>query len=912
MKEGFLIIEIKNWHSMPTDEVMKLLETGPKGLAKEEISRRQSTYGPNRIEEIKKRSPIRLFFRQFQNALNYILMLAAAISIIGESLLDALVIIIILLLNATLGFVQEYRSEQALEALKELSAPKTIVIRDEKEKEARTEELVPGDLVLLNTGDRVPADIRLNTSVRLRALESILTGESGSEEKVTGELPEDTPLVDRLNMVYSGTLITGGRGSGIVVAIGMNTEVGKIAKEISEAGAEKTPLQKRISRLAVWLAMLAVILAVVQGTLAFLRGLPIFDVLLFALASAISSIPEGLIAVITIVLVVGVRRMAKRNAIIRHLQASETLGSATVICTDKTGTLTRNEMTVREIYLNGETLEVTGEGYVPIGDFRKDGAIIDPEDNSHLKLFLKAMALCNDAHLVSEDGRYSIFGDPTEGALVVAAAKGGVKKEEEEKENPRIDEIPFESELACMTTVHEFTEEEKYIYAKGSPERMISLCNEIYINGKVIGITEELRKQVLDAGHELASKGYRVLGISYRVVGISKYSLAREDCGKDLVFLGLVGMVDPPRKEAIDAVEKCKTAGIKVVMITGDHRETARAIAEEIGIMTKKDLILEGRELDAIPEEEFEKIVETVKVFARTEPRHKLRIVKALKNKGHIVAMTGDGINDAPALKEADIGVAMGITGTQIAKETSDMVLTDDNFASIVGAVEEGRTSFNNMRRVALYLISTNFAEDLVLFLTLIIGFPLPFLPLQILWINLVTDGINDKTLAVEPRYRDVLKEPPRPPRERIVNRGVLFQILYFAAIMAVGTLFVYGFSIQSLGPWGVLFNGYDEPRTMAFCTIVFFQLFNALNARSREHSIFKIGLLSNKYLAIGIIFSFVLNISIVYVPLFQHLFEITPLTLNDWIIVLVVSSSVFVIEEIRKLVAPRLFTRRL
>ena len=689
------IIEIKNWHSMPVEEVMRLLETSPRGLSGEEALRRRKVYGPNRIEEMKKLSPARLFLRQFQNALNYILILAAVISIVGESIIDAAVIIVILFLNATLGFVQEYRSERALEALKELSAPKTIVIRDGRERRISTEELVPGDLVVLTTGDKVPADIRLYTSVRMRVEESILTGEPGSEEKFVEEMPEDTPMVERLNMVYSGTSVTGGRGSGFVVATGMNTEVGKIAQEISEAGEEKTPLQKRISSLAVNLAFLALIMASSQAALALLRGIPVLDVLLLALASAISSIPEGLPAVITIVLVVGVRRMAKRNAIVRKLQAVETLGSATVICSDKTGTLTKNEMTVCALYLNGETIEVTGEGYAPVGDFRKNGAIINPENHPHLRLILRAMALCNDARLVVEDGRYSIYGDPTEGALVVAAAKGGVNKEEEEAATPRVDEIPFESELACMATVHDFTAEEKYVYAKGSPERMVSLCSEIYINGRVTPITGELRRMVLDASYELAAKGCRVLGISYRVVGGSEYHLAREECGKDLIFLGLVGMVDPPRKEAVEAVEKCKRAGIRVVMITGDHPETARAIAKQVGIMGENDEVLEGSELDEIPDEKLEEIVEWVGVFARTEPRHKLRIVRALKNRGNIVAMTGDGVNDAPALKEADIGVAMGITGTQIAKETSDMVLADDNFASIVGAVEEGRTAFN-------------------------------------------------------------------------------------------------------------------------------------------------------------------------------------------------------------------------
>ncbi|MHA1580211.1 MAG: cation-translocating P-type ATPase [Candidatus Freyarchaeota archaeon] len=901
------IIEIKNWHSKPVEEVMRLLETSPRGLTGEEARRRLKVYGPNRIEEIKRLSPARLFLRQFQNALNYILILAAVISVVGGSIIDAVVIVAILFLNATLGFLQEYRSERALEALKELSAPKTLVIRDGVERRISSEELVPGDLVVLTTGDKVPADIRLYTSVRMRVEESILTGEPGSEEKFVEAMPEDTPMVERLNTGYSGTSVTSGRGSGFVVATGMNTEVGKIAQEISEASEEKTPLQKRISSLAVYLAVLALIMASSQASLALLRGIPVLEVLLLALASAISSIPEGLPAVITIVLVVGVRRMAKRNAIVRKLQAVETLGSATVICSDKTGTLTKNEMTVCTLYLNGETIDVTGEGYAPAGDFRRNGALVNPEEHPHLKLILRAMALCNDARLVVEDGRYSVYGDPTEVALVVAAAKGGVNKDEEEAATPRIDEIPFESELACMATVHDFTEEEKFVYAKGSPERMISLCSEIYINGGPVPVTEEHRRMVLDASHELAARGCRVLGVSYRAVGGLEYCLAREECGRDLVFLGLVGMMDPPKREAIEAVGKCKKAGIRVVMITGDHPETARAIARQVGIIGEDGEVIEGSELDEISDEELEETVERVDVFARTEPRHKLRIVRALKNGGDVVAMIGDGVNDAPALKEANIGVAMGITGTQIAKETSDMVLADDNFSSIVGAVEEGRTAFSNLRKVVTYLLTTNIAEDIILLTTLLLGLPLPFLPLQILWINLVTDGVCDKTLAVEPRSRDVLKDPPRPPGERIVSRSVVYHIVFLASIMAVGTVLVYLLTVQLMGLY-VLFRGYDEPRTVTFYTAVFFQLFNALNARSRESSLFRIGLLSNRYLVLGLVFSFVLNIFIVYVPFFQQLFGIVPLPLHDWFLVLFVSSSVFIVEEIRKAVAPKLF----
>jgi len=888
-----------SWHALPSEEVMTLLKTSPHGLSDEEASRRLKLYGPNRISGLRRPSALKMFFKQFRNALNYILAVAASISIIGGHYIDAAVILTIIFMNATLSFAQEYRSEKALEALKQLSAPRATVVRGGRTRVVDAESLVLGDMVVLAAGDIVPADMRVLTAVRLRVEESMLTGEPGSEEKIVDPVGEDVPLADRRNMLYAGTTVTGGRGAGVVVATGMNTEIGRIAKEVSEAGVEVTPLQRKVSGLAVYLAVIAVIFAATQGLLALLRGVSTYDAVLFALASAISSIPEGLIAVITLTLVVGMRVMAKRNALIRRLQAVETLGSAMVICTDKTGTLTRNAMVVEAIYLNGEILEVTGEGYVPEGEFLRNGEAIDPREHPHLQLLLKTMVLSSDARLVLEDGKYRVVGDPTEGALVVAAAKAGISKEEEESQAPRIDEVPFESERACMATAHRFSDGMHGIFTKGAPERIIRVCNEIYINGEAVELTGEMRRKVLEAGQEFASRGYRVLACAYRISG-SDYKLAEGTCGENLIFLGLVGISDPPRREAIEAVEKCKRAGIRVVMITGDHKDTARAIAEKVGIVGGDAPVLDGVALDEVSDEELEELVESVNVFARTEPRHKLRIVRALKKRGYVVAMTGDGVNDAPALKEADVGIAMGIAGTQIAKEASDMVLADDNFASIVAAVEEGRTAFNNIRKVVTYLLTTNVAEDIVLFAFLILGFSLPFLPLQILWINLVTDGVCDKTLAVEPKELGVLQEPPRPPREGIVTRGVVYRIFFLSSIMALGTILVYYWSAQALGPL-VLIYGYAKARTMAFYTIVFFQLFNALNARSSDKSILKIGLLSNKYLASGMAFSFALNVSIAYTPFFQELFHITPPSLHEWLIIILISSSVLIAEEARK-----------
>ncbi|MBS7248285.1 MAG: HAD-IC family P-type ATPase [Candidatus Jordarchaeales archaeon] len=901
----------RSWHAMSVEEVMSVLGTSPQGLSSDEASRRLEIYGPNAIGELRRLSVPRLLFRQFNNALNYILSVAVIISLATGHFLDGIVIVAIILINAFLGFAQEYRSEKALEAIKQLSAPKANVIRDNIMLNVNVEDVVPGDIVVLEAGDIVPADMRVVTSIRLHVEQAILTGEPGSEIKFSSPLPEDTPLVDRHNMLYAGTTVTEGRGYGVVVATGMNTEIGKIAKDVSEAGEAKTPLQRKISKLAVQLSAAAAMACAILGVLALLRGVGVYESLMFALAAAVSAIPEGLILVVTLALVVGVRLMAKRNAIIRRLQAVETLGSATVICTDKTGTLTRNEMTVRTIYLNGELIDVTGEGYTPVGEFLRSGEAINPKEHVHLQLFLKTMALCSNAHLCEEpDGRCRIMGDPTEGALVVAAAKAGINKEREEEEAPRIEEIPFDPRRACMTTIHRLPDGKIAIYTKGAPERVLELCSEIYVNGSTSQMTYEARASILEASRELALRGYRVLGGAYKILDSPDYRMPIDACGENLVFLGLAGIQDPPRKEAAEAVGKCKQAGIRVIMITGDHKETAKVIAKEVGIADMDDQALEGKDLDGVSDEELEKIVGSVNVFARVEPRHKLRIVRALKKQGHIVAMTGDGVNDAPALKEADIGVAMGITGTQIAKETSDMVLADDNFATIVAAVEEGRTVFDNMRKTVTYLVTTSIAEIIFLFSCLVIGLPLPFLPLQILWINMVTDGICDKTLAVDPRDRDVLKEPPRPPEEGIIIRGVVYRILFLSLIMAFGTLLIYYCSARSLEPLTFIY-GYEEPRTMAFCTMVFFQLFNALNMRSNDQSLFKVGVLSNKYLAIAVFVSFLLNISIVYVPFFQELFQVTPLSILSWLLVFLTSGSVLIAEEARKKMFPTLFSKR-
>ena len=888
----------QTWHELEVDEVLAALETDQSGLSVEEANSRLKKFGPNEIAREHRISPVQLIIRQINSPLIYVLFVAAIISFAVGHLLDALVILGIVVVNSAIGFFQEFRAEKSMQALRELAAPQATVIRNGERITISALELVPGDVIVLVTGDKVPADARVIDSKNLKLDEASLTGESVAVDKNVVAVQEDTPLAERSNMVYAATTVAYGRGEAVIVETGLSTEVGKIAQNVASAEREPTPLQVKLASVGRILGAVALGLALFRFVVGLIQGIDFIDILLFAIASAVASIPEGLPAVVTIVLAIGLRRMAARNAIIRELPAVETLGSATVICSDKTGTLTKNEMTVKAIYTYGRNFEVTGEGYEPNGEILDNGKPADISVNEELRLMLTAGALCNDSELKCVDSTCKVSGDPTEGALVTAAEKAGLIKSELSERMPRIDEIPFDSERAYMATLND-AEGKRYIFVKGAPEKVIQACSFMRSNGQIVEFDEHKQSDVMEANRNLASRALRVLAVAYREVSADKTDLTEDDLKGKLVFLGLAGMIDPPRPEAIEAIERCKRAGIRVIMATGDNKITAGAIASQMGILRPGTMVVDGRELKAMSDDELNTRIEQIDVFARVEPEQKLRIVNALKYRGEVVAVTGDGVNDAPALKRADIGIAMGITGTDVAKEASEMVLADDNFASIVGAVEEGRIIFANIKKVVTYLLSTNAGEDLILIVTMLAAFPLPLTPVQILWINLVTDSFPGLALAADPPREDILTEPPRNPQSSIISRGVLFRLVFVASIMTIGTV--------SLFYWAWMTKGLVEARTVAFAVIAIFQLFNAFNVRSPQASIFKIGVFTNRWLIVAALIGLTLQIGVIHLPFMQKLFNTVPLTAHEWLLIIGVASSVLWAEEIRKRVAPGL-----
>ncbi|MCX8182060.1 MAG: HAD-IC family P-type ATPase [Candidatus Methanomethyliaceae archaeon] len=902
------------WHAISIEEVFEKLETNARGLTEAEARKRLSQYGPNELEEEKRITKLTLLVNQLKNPLVGVLLAAALISSLVEKIIDAIVIAVVIAINTSIGFIQEYKAEAALQALKSLAAPEAKVFRNcpEKgvciERRVKAREVVPGDIIFLDAGDKVPADARIFESINLEINESMLTGESAPVRKVTEPLDKDLPIADRRNMAFSGTIVTQGRGKAVVVATGMKTEIGKIASIIKETEKAETPIQKRTSDLSKKLGLLAVLASAVVFSISFLRGFEFFEGFLFVLAMAVSAIPEGLPVVITITLAIGVRRMVKRNAIIRNLQAVDTLGSATVICTDKTGTLTTNQMTVKKIFVDGKSVNVTGVGFNPEGKFEMDGIAIEAKDKYALTLALQVGTLCNNARLreykLDGESRWEIHGDPTEGAIVVAAAKAGFQKEDLDERHPRVDEIPFDPERRYMVTFHKTAEDNLLVCMKGAPETVLDFCSSFLEDGQINKLSNEKKEEILKVNIEMAKEALRVLAVAYQTIEKDALETFKEGIKHKevkLVFIGLFGMIDPPRPEAKNSVGLCKKAGIKVIMATGDHKLTAEAIAKEIGILETGFGILTGAEMDNMSDEELDTIIERTSVFARVSPLHKHRIVESLRRKGHIVAMTGDGVNDAPALKAAEIGIAMGITGTDVTKETADMVLVDDNFSSIVNAIEEGRVVFENIRKVVKYLVSTNLGEIITIIGALLFlpGFPLIFTPVQILWVNLVTDGLLDKFLAMEPKEKDVMEQPPRKPDEKIINRDIAVNIAYVSLFMAVGTLWIFN------SAW--IDGDLQKAQTLGFTTIAMFQVFNAINCRSRTTSIFKLGFITNKYLLIGIITSVSLQILATFLHPLQIALGTIALSFWDWAKVFLVSSSVFFADELRKFIMSKL-----
>ena len=906
---------IKNIYQLSETKLLKELKSSHSGLSWDEVEQRWHQFGQNLIESTHKINKWKILLDQIINPLVLILILAAGISILADHAIDALVIGGIIIINTTIGYLQESKAEETLEALKNRAAPEATVLRvnpqtgESVEQTIHSADIVPGDIILLETGDKVPADARILSSFNLEIDESMLTGESVPVQKIDQPIDQEAGVGDRINLAYGGTVVTHGRGKAVVYATGLKTEIGKIASLLQDTEDVKTPLREQANNLGKFLAIFAVVFSAivfVVGTFS-LNGASLQDLFLFALASAISSIPEGLPAVMTITLAVGVKRMADRNAIIRKLQAVDTLGAATVIVSDKTGTLTTNQMTVQQIYSDDDVVDVSGIGFVPQGDFSRSNKPYTIQKRSPLYWTLVGSVLCNDARLQYNEehsgNEWSIRGDPTEGALVVAAQKAHISKDEMEDKYQRWDEIPFDSRRKFMGTFHRNSKGEYFAYLKGAPEEVLDFCSSVLTSDGKQELDRTWREKILKQNEKMAKNAMRVLAVAYCDEGKSNLKKLKEDvtAGKHcLAFAGLIGMIDPPREEAKQAIKTCKQAGIKVIMATGDHPITAKAIAHDLKMLKKGGDVLTGAQVEEMSEKELDQAVEKTAVFARVSPEHKYRLVEALKRNGHVVAMTGDGVNDAPALKTAQLGVAMGIAGTDVAKEASDMVLTDDNFASIVSAVEEGRVVFKNIRKVVKFLISTNFGEDMAILASMLIfpGLPLIFTPVQILWVNLVTDGILDITIAMEPKESDVMREDPRPVNARIVNKEILLNTLLVAAAMAAGTLFMFG--------RGFYANGIDHARTLAFVTLAMFQVFNALNVRSRTQSVFKLGLFSNKYLNIAIPASVLLLLGTVYLPFMQTIMQTVPLAANEWTLIIPIASTIFFVEEIRKFLASR------
>ncbi len=877
---------LKFWMMAPEDISSAYNSDLRRGLTSGQAAAYLEKYGPNQLQEAPSRSPLAVFFDQFRSFLIWVLIAAAVISGFLGEWIDALAIIAIVILNAILGFVQEFRAEKSLAALKKMAAPMARVIRDGELKQIPAREIVPGDLLELEAGDHVAADARVvYHTTNFTVHEAALTGESTPVYKTVAVLEgKDIPLADRANMVYAGTSVSSGKARALVVATGMSTELGQIARMIQEISLETTPLQRKLEQFGRWIVYLCFFLVGLIFLLEWLRGGELVQVFLTAVSLAVAAIPEGLPAVVTIALALGVQRMVKRHALIRKLPSVETLGAATVICTDKTGTLTRNEMTVKVVYADGRLFAVSGTGYQPRGEFYLDDRPVRPEEFAGLLRTLACAALCNSARLTENQGRYRIVGDPTEGALLTLAGKAGLKLEELEKAEPLVEEIPFDSERKMMTMLRK-SGDGFVAYVKGAPDILLKNCSHIFEGGQERPITTEDLSRLLRVNESLAGQALRVLGCAYRRFLSYPQKLEAAAIEKDLVFVGLVAMIDPPRPEVIQAIADCKRAGIKPVMITGDHKVTAVAIARELGMLEEGALALSGQEFESLTPEEYREQVEKIQVYARVSPEHKLRIVRAWKDRGDVVAMTGDGVNDAPAVKEADIGVAMGLTGTDVTKEVSDMVVTDDNFASIVAAVEEGRAIYDNIKKFVHYLLSCNLAEIMVMFTASLIGWPAPLLPIHILWINLVTDSFPALGLGFDPPDPEIMSRPPRKPGEPIIDRRR-------ASLMSVQGIFMAACALLAFSY--VLFvekEGIERARTAAFIVLSVSQLFHSFNCRSQMKSVFELGIFSNLKLVYAFLVSLSLQLSVVYVPGLQKIFKTQNLTLFDWGLVIVLST---------------------
>jgi Ca2+-transporting ATPase len=891
---------MNTWHNPSITEAASLLTTDIEhGLSDKEAKKRLERYGQNKLRKGKRFSGLAIFVSQFKSLVIWVLMGAAAVSAALGETVDGIAIIAIVILNAVIGFFQEYRAEKAAAALARLTAPHCRVLRGGHSVVVTATEIVPGDILLLEGGDLVAADARLIQASVLRINEAPLTGESQAVGKFTSNLPPETPLAERKNMVFLGTSVTGGTGRALVVNTGMETELGHIAKLLETAGSGETPLQRQLNRVAGWLLWACFGIVALIFSLGLLRGIAPFELFLSAVSLAVAAIPEGLPAVVTVALSLGVQRMVQRHALVRRLASVETLGRAQVICTDKTGTLTMGEMTARKFITSENLYRVTGEGYVTEGAFFSGNIESPPWKIPELLALLRASAACNDAELTLIDDRPGIVGDPTEGALLVASAKGGITRAIIETEMPRLAVVPFDSDRKRMTVIRS-RESRSWAFVKGAPEVILHRCTLIRTGQGVRELTEIDRSRLLQANTLLAHDALRVLAIAERPLGGFSFEdgmvVNDSEIEQELTLLGLVGLQDPPRAEAKAAVGKCIRAGIKTVMITGDHPDTARAIGHELGILGKGDEVLVGAELDRLDDETLKERVAQVSVYARVTAEHKLRIVRAWKSLDAVVAMTGDGVNDAPAIKEASIGIAMGITGTEVTKEAADIIITDDNFASIVAAVEEGRGIYDNITKTLAYLLAGNTGELIVMLSAVLLGWPLPLLPLHLLWINLVTDGLPALALATDPIDPDVLNRPPRHSQETLFNWNFLKLTLLTGLLTAGVTLGVFAYELY-------IDNSLEQARDAAFTALVIAELLRAFGARSEQRTIWQIGLFSNLRLFLIVAVSFALQLAIHHVSMLQKLFQIEPVTLNQCVVWIGVGSIPLIILELRKVI---------
>ncbi|MDR1276720.1 MAG: cation-translocating P-type ATPase [Candidatus Accumulibacter sp.] len=908
----------KEAHAKQLEELVSEFSTHlERGLSQSDARARLESDGPNELTERPRPGFLALLWNQFNNYLVIILVVAAGISLALGEYIDSIAILFIIVLNSVVGVIQESKAEQALEALKKMSAPSAQVLRDGQQISIPGRELVPGDIVLLEAGNYVPADLRLIESINLKIEEASLTGESVPVEKAANVvLDADIPLGDRKNTAFMGTLITYGRGQGLVTGTGMSTQIGLIAEMIQSFEAEDTPLQKKLEYLGKVLgtACLAICgLVFIYGLfrdthlssafeIGFMHYLEsekkdIIGLFMTAVSLAIAAVPEGLPAIVTICLALGMQRMIRHNALIRKLPAVETLGCATVICSDKTGTLTQNEMTVVQGWAGGKRFRVTGEGYAPVGEFFVGETPFDTANDPDASLLLTGSLVCNDAKLVEktddETGRkfWRIIGDPTEGAMVVAAAKSMYWQNDFEVQLPRVQEIPFDSDRKRMTTIHHVKGTAHALFAemptpvvafvKGAPDVILDLCTKQRVDGKLVDLDDDARAAILEQNHDMASSALRVLAVSYRPLPDLIDQPTPENVEKDLVFIGLVGMIDPPRPEVIEALKIARGAGLKSVMVTGDYKDTAEAIARDIGLLTPNGLVLTGPEIEVLTDAELAAKAPQLEVCCRVSPQHKTRIVDAMKANNHVVAMTGDGVNDAPALKRANIGVAMGVTGTDVAKQTADMVLTDDNFASIVSAIEQGRIIYSNIRKFVYFLLACNIGEILIIFCAMLLGMPIPLLPVQLLWLNLVSDGAPALALGLEQGDSDIMKEPPRSPLEPVINKDMAIGISVVGIVDAVAVLTVFSIALARYP------GNLAVAQTVAFTTLCCSELLRAFASRSEYHSIFTIGFFTNRWIVWAVGASFLLVLMVVYIPFLRPFFDTVPLSLGDWALML-------------------------